>query len=66
VATPPRVARAELTTWTPAELQTFLESVSDDRLAAAWRTLASTGARRGEVLGAALARPRPRRQAVAG
>jgi integrase len=44
------VARAELTTWTPAELRTFLESVSDDRLAAAWRTLASIDARRGEVL----------------
>jgi integrase len=33
-----------------AELRTFLESVSDDRLVAAWRTLASTAARRGELL----------------
>ena len=28
----------------------FLESVYEDRPAAAWRTLAGTGARRGEVL----------------
>lgn len=49
-ATPPRVARPELATWTAAELRAFLESLSDDRLYAAWLTLASTGVRRGELL----------------
>jgi integrase len=49
-ATPPRLARPELATWTAAELRAFLESLSDDRLYAAWLTLASTGVRRGELL----------------
>jgi integrase len=37
--------------WSPAEIRTFLESVRDDRLYAAWLLLATTGLRRGELLG---------------
>jgi integrase len=50
-ATPPRVTRSEPRTWTPTELRTFLGSVTDDRLYAAWLLLASSGMRRGELLG---------------
>ncbi len=38
-------------TWTAQELRTFLDGVSADRLAGAWWLLATTGMRRGEVLG---------------
>lgn len=38
-------------TWTPAELRSFLESVAGDPYYAAWVLAASTGMRRGEVLG---------------
>jgi integrase len=37
--------------WTAAELRRFLESVESDRLYAAWLVAASTGMRRGELLG---------------
>lgn len=37
--------------WSPAQLRTFLEHTKGDRLAAAWRLLATTGMRRGEVVG---------------
>jgi integrase len=37
--------------WSPAQLRTFLEATKSDRLAAAWRLLAATGLRRGEILG---------------
>jgi integrase len=37
--------------WSPAQLKTFLASVATDRLAAAWRLLAATGLRRGEIIG---------------
>ena len=47
----PSPRRRALETWTADEVRTFLESVSDDRLAAAYRLLATTGMRRGEVLG---------------
>lgn len=47
----PSPQRKELQTWTPDEVRTFLESVEDDRLSAAYRLLATTGMRRGEVLG---------------
>lgn len=51
-ATPPRqTARPEMNTWTAAELRTFLTFIEDERYAAAYRLLASTGARRGEILG---------------
>jgi integrase len=54
-ADPPRKAATKTTpqAWTAAELRAFLEHVADDRLAAAWHLAASTGMRRGEVLGLA-------------
>lgn len=47
----PKATRATTHTWKPAELRAFLESVTDDRLYAAWLLSASTGLRRGELLG---------------
>jgi integrase len=38
-------------TWTPEELGVFLESVRGERLYAAWVLCATTGMRRGELLG---------------
>jgi len=43
--------RAEMVTWTSEELAAFLEYVASDRLYAAYVLLATTGMRRGEVLG---------------
>ncbi len=48
---PPRVRRHELRTWSAEELRAFLDSVKTDPLYAAWVLLATTGMRRGEVLG---------------
>jgi integrase len=52
-ADPPRSASShtEMVTWTGEETGRFLAGVRDDRLAAAFVLLATTGARRGEVLG---------------
>jgi integrase len=52
-ADPPRKAatRTAPKTWTAGELRRFLDHVDEERLAAAWRLAASTGLRRGEVLG---------------
>lgn len=48
---PPRPSsKPEMQTWRADELGTFLRGV-DDRLAGAWWLLATTGMRRGEVLG---------------
>lgn len=49
---PPKRTSEEIVgrVWTEDELRTFLGHVRDDRLYALWRTLAATGARRGEVL----------------
>lgn len=47
----PAVGSAEVTTWTAVEVRTFLEHVRDDRLFALWRLAATTGMRRGELLG---------------
>lgn len=55
LADPPSATEAKaptMRTWTADELAAFLKHVSEDRLFAAWMTAASTGARRGEVLGA--------------
>jgi len=41
----------EMHTWTRDELRSFLATVRDDRLYAAWVLLATTGMRRGELLG---------------
>jgi integrase len=51
-ADPPRPStRTEMRTWSGAELGRFLAHVAADRLAGAWWLLATTGMRRGEVLG---------------
>jgi integrase len=54
-ADPPRQARnhAAVATWTAQQLRAFLEHVREDRLYALWHLLASSGMRRGEVLGLA-------------
>lgn len=54
LADPPKLrvaGRPEFRTWTSKELNAFLVSVADHRLYAAWLLLATTGMRRGEVLG---------------
>lgn len=52
LADPPREQRrTQIQTWSTAELRAFLDQVTSDRLQAMWRPLASTGMRRGEVLG---------------
>jgi len=47
----PQVQRKEMRTWSAGETRTFLDSVTDDPVRAAWVLVATTGARRGEVLG---------------
>jgi integrase len=47
----PRKSTPEMRVWAPTELRAFLEHVRRDRLAAAWQLLATTGMRRGELLG---------------
>jgi integrase len=52
LADPPKSSSASRPlVWTPQQLQGFLEHVAADRLAALWLVLATTGLRRGEVLG---------------
>ncbi|HET6873754.1 MAG TPA: site-specific integrase [Acidimicrobiales bacterium] len=51
LADPPRWARPEMKVWTAAELRQFLDSVRTDRMYAAYVLSATTGMRRGEVLG---------------
>jgi integrase len=51
---PPRATtsqRAEMATWSATQLRTFLGHVRGDRLEAAWVLAATTGMRRGEVIG---------------
>lgn len=51
-ADPPRsTGKPEMRTWTAQELSRFLTGIAEDRLAGAWWLLATTGMRRGEVLG---------------
>jgi integrase len=47
---PPAVTRPELATWTADDVRTFLAAVADDRLAALYRVMVTTGLRRGEAL----------------
>lgn len=42
---------ATVIVWTPEEVGNFLRSVTEDRLAALWRTAAMTGMRRSEICG---------------
>jgi integrase len=54
VADPPKVRHSsahETMTWTPEELRIFLEALKGHRLEAAYLLAATTGMRRGEVLG---------------
>ena len=51
LANPPKVMRRSLDVWTEEQLRTFLHCVAEDRLLAMWRLFATTGMRRGEVLG---------------
>ena len=51
LADPPTQGRSRTTAWTASELRRFLDHVVDDRLFGLWRVAATTGARRGEVLG---------------
>lgn len=46
-----RPERPEMKVWTPAELSQFLAGTNEDRLSAMWRVAATTGVRRGELLG---------------
>lgn len=47
----PSAAKPAMHTWSADELRRFLHHVRGDRLYAAWRLLATTGMRRGELLG---------------
>lgn len=49
-ANPPSPQRPDLHVWTAEELRRFLASTREDRLAALWLLLATTGLRRGEAL----------------
>lgn len=51
LADPPKEATPEMSVWSPEQLRTFLDSVRSDRLYAAWLLAATTGMRRGELLG---------------
>jgi integrase len=50
-AEPPRRVMTEMRYWTPGELQSFLAHVGEDRFAPVWLLAATTGMRRGELLG---------------
>jgi integrase len=50
-ADPPGPSRRRAQAWSARELQRFLEHVEGDRLYALWRLAATTGMRRGELLG---------------
>jgi integrase len=50
-ADPPRAARAQIKTWSAREVRAFLRHVEADPLYAAYVLAATTGMRRGEVLG---------------
>jgi integrase len=47
----PKPSKRRTTAWTAKELGRFLAVVADDRLVALWRLAATTGMRRGELLG---------------
>jgi len=50
-ADPPSLPRSRAQAWTAGELRRFLGHVREDRLFALWRLAATTGMRRGELLG---------------
>ena len=47
----PNVGTSGATTWTAAEVRSFLSAVEGERLQALWRVAVTTGLRRGELLG---------------
>ena len=47
----PRQTMPKPKAWTPAQVATFLDVAADDRWAALWRLAATTGLRRGELIG---------------
>ena len=51
VVDPPRIQTPQMKIWSPEQIRTFLESVADDPLYAAFHLLCTAGMRRGEVLG---------------
>src|SRR5262245_24431601 len=51
LADQPYVPERQMAVWWPAQTRAFLDSVHDDRLAAAWLLLCTTGMRRSELLG---------------
>lgn len=53
-ADPPSASHTRVQAWTAGELRRFLEQVREDRLYALWRLGATTGMRRGELLGLSL------------
>ena len=50
-ADPPRASTGEMHVWTPQQLGAFIDYVRADRLFAAWLLAATTGMRRGELVG---------------
>jgi integrase len=50
-ADPPAARTPEQKVWSPQELGAFLDHVRDDRLYALWLLVATTGMRRGELVG---------------
>ena len=51
LADPPAARSPEMQVWSAEQLRKFLKSVEGDRLYAMWLMYATTGMRRGEVLG---------------
>jgi integrase len=51
LADPPAQARTRVEAWSAKEVTRFLEGTRDDRYVALWRLAATTGMRRGELLG---------------
>ncbi len=51
LASPPRRQQTEMQTWSASELRAFLDHVQQDRLYALWLLAATSGMRRGELLG---------------
>jgi integrase len=51
LAEPPRPAPVEMRVWSAEQLGAFLDAVAEDRLRACWVLAATTGMRRGELVG---------------
>jgi integrase len=51
LADPPAVSRPRVRVWSPEQTRAFLAAVGSDRLFAVWLLAATTGMRRGELLG---------------